>query len=45
MAIKSDDMASMNRLTVRIKVKFTNNKDHEQDFETEFSAMMNSVQI
>lgn len=38
MAIKSDDVASMNRLTVRIKVKYTNNKDHEQDFETEFSA-------
>jgi hypothetical protein len=38
MAIKSDDQASMTRLTVRMKVKFTNNKDHEQDFETEFSA-------
>lgn len=38
MAIKSDDLASMNRLTVRIKVKFTNNKDHDQDFDTEFSA-------
>jgi len=38
MAIKTDDQASMNRLTARISVKFTNNKDHEKDFETEFSA-------
>lgn len=38
MAIKSDDQASTNRLTVKISVKFTNNKNHEQDFETEFSA-------
>jgi len=38
MAVKSDDYASKNRLTVRISVKFTNNKNHEQDFETEFSA-------
>jgi hypothetical protein len=38
MAIKTDDQASMNRLTARISVKFTNNKNHEQDFETEFSA-------
>ena len=32
------DFASMNRLTVTIKVIFTNNKDHEQDFNTSFSA-------
>jgi len=38
MAIKSDDQAAQNRLTVKISVKFTNNKNHEQDFETEFSA-------
>ncbi len=38
MAIKSDDQASMNRLTIRVMVKFTNNKNHEEDFETEFSA-------
>ena len=37
MAIKSDDNASMNRLTVSLKVKFTNNKNHEQDFESDFS--------
>jgi len=38
MAIKADDQASKNRLTIKISVKFTNNKNHEQDFETEFSA-------
>jgi hypothetical protein len=35
-AIKSDDQAAANRLTIKINVKFTNNKNHEQDFETEF---------
>lgn len=37
-SVKSDDQASENRLTVTIKVKFTNNKEHEQDFESDFSA-------
>ena len=32
------DFASMNRLTVTVKVVFTNNKDHAQDFNTTFSA-------
>lgn len=32
------DFASMNRLTVTVKIVFTNNKDHEQDFNTSFSA-------
>lgn len=32
------DFASQNRLTVSVKVKFVNNKDHEQDFNTSFSA-------
>ena len=32
------DFASMNRLTVTVKVVFTNNKDHTQDFNTTFSA-------
>lgn len=32
------DFASMNRLTVTVHVKFTNNKDHEQDFNSDFSA-------
>ena len=38
---KSDtgrDFASMNRLTVTVKVIFVNNKNHEQDFNTTFSA-------
>jgi Lipopolysaccharide-assembly len=32
------DFASMNRLTITVKVVFTNNKDHTQDFNTVFSA-------
>jgi len=32
------DYASMNRLTITVKVVFTNNKDHTQDFNTSFSA-------
>jgi len=32
------DFASMNRLTITVKVVFTNNKDHEKDFNTSFSA-------
>jgi hypothetical protein len=35
---QGQDFASMNRLTVNVKVVFTNNKDHEQDFNTTFSA-------
>lgn len=36
-SIKPNDTAAQNRLTVKINVKFTNHKNHEQDFETEFS--------
>ena len=32
------DYAAMNRLTITVKVIFVNNKDHEQDFNTTFSA-------
>lgn len=32
------DFASMNRLTVTVRVNFTNNKDHTQDFKNNFSA-------
>ena len=32
------DVASQNRLTVTVKVKFVNNKDHTQDFNSTFSA-------
>ena len=35
---KGQDFASMNRLTVTVKVVFTNNKDHQQDFNTSFTA-------
>ena len=32
------DFASMNRLTITVKVVFVNNKNHDQDFNTTFSA-------
>jgi len=32
------DFASMNRLTITVKVIFINNKDHDQDFNSSFSA-------
>jgi hypothetical protein len=32
------DYASMNRLTITVKVIFVNNKDHDQDFNTTFSS-------
>jgi hypothetical protein len=38
MAIQKEDMAAQNRLTITIRVKYTNNKDHEQDFNKDFSA-------
>jgi len=38
MSITKENNAAQNRLTVTINVKFTNNKNHEQDFETDFSA-------
>lgn len=38
MAIQKEDMAAQNRLTVSIRLKYTNNKDHEQDFDKSFSA-------
>lgn len=38
MAIRQDDLAAQNRLTITVKLKYTNNKDHEQDFERTFSA-------
>ena len=38
MAIQKEDMAAQNRLTVTVRVKYTNNKDHEQDFDKTFSA-------
>jgi hypothetical protein len=37
-AIQKEDMAAQNRLTITIRVKYTNNKDHELDFNKDFSA-------
>ncbi len=38
MNIKEGDMAAQNRLTVTVKIKFTNNKEHSDDWEKTFSA-------
>jgi hypothetical protein len=37
-AIQKEDVAAQNRLTITINLKYTNNKDHEQDFEKSFTA-------
>ena len=36
-AIKTGDVASQNRLTITVKVKFVNNKDKSANFDTSFS--------
>ncbi len=36
-AIQGNERAALNRLTIKVKVKFTNTKDSELDFETTFS--------
>ena len=38
MNIQQGDLAAQNRLTIGVKVKFTNNKDHEQDWDKSFTA-------
>jgi len=38
MNIGEGDLAAQNRLTITIKVKFANNKDHEQDWDKSFTA-------
>jgi len=38
MAIQKEDLAAQNRLTVTVRLKYTNNKDHEQDFDRSFSG-------
>ncbi len=38
MNIKEGDLAAQNRLTVTVQVKFTNNKDHDSDWQKSFSA-------
>jgi hypothetical protein len=37
MNIQQGDLAAQTRLTISVKVKYTNNKDHEQDWEKTFS--------
>ena len=37
-AVPSDDMAAMNRLTITVKVKFTNNIDPTFNYDQSFSA-------
>lgn len=37
-SVQSNDEAAQSRLTIRVSMKFTNNKEPENDFETEFSA-------
>lgn len=37
LAIQTGDNAALNRLTITVKVKFTNNKDTKQNFESEFT--------
>lgn len=38
MSIQKDDVSAQTRLTVNLKVKYTNHKDPEQDFDKTFSA-------
>jgi hypothetical protein len=38
MAIQKEDMAAQNRLTIGVRLKFTNNRNHEQDFDRTFTA-------
>ncbi|NOR74535.1 MAG: hypothetical protein GQ525_05200 [Draconibacterium sp.] len=37
-SIQKDDRAAQNRLTITVKLKYTNNKDPEQSFEKSFTA-------
>jgi len=37
-SIQKDDMAAQNRLTITVKLKYTNNKEPDQSFEKSFSA-------
>ena len=38
MSIQKDDLAAQNRLTITVKLKYTNNKVTEESFERNFSA-------
>ncbi len=37
-SVQKEDMAAQNRLTISVRLKYTNNRDHEQDFDRTFSA-------
>ncbi len=38
MAVQKDDLSSQTRLTITVKLKYTNHKSPEEDFEKNFSA-------
>ena len=38
MSIQKEDLAAMNRLTITVKLKYTNNKVPEESFDQSFSA-------
>jgi len=38
MSIQKDDLAAKNRLTITVKLKYTNNKTTEENFDRNFSA-------
>jgi hypothetical protein len=38
MSIQKEDLAAQNRLTITVKVKYTDNKDPDKSFERSFSA-------
>lgn len=38
MTIKEGDLAAQTRLTITVKIKYTNNKNHEEDWEKSFSG-------
>ena len=38
MSIKEGDTSALTRLTIAVKVKYTNNKNHDEDWEKTFSA-------
>lgn len=37
-AVTAEEVASMNRLTITVKITYVNNKNHEEDFERSFVA-------
>lgn len=41
MAVSTNSLASETRLTLRINVRYTNNTNHDEDFEQSFSAYRN----